>query len=65
MKEVQRSKHEVHHHKGQRMSSTESDYSIADGDVAHVADRYDNIFVGTIRNKKTFAISDGLALYGG
>ena len=50
---------------GLAVYSAETDYSVADSDVAHVAHRYDEIFVGTMRDEKTFAVTDGLTLYGG
>ena len=45
--------------------SAEADNAIADGNMAHVAHMYDEIFVSTMRDQKAFAIADGLTLYGG
>src|SRR5574344_853355 len=39
--------------------------AVANGDVAHIAHRNDEEFVGTMRNQKTLAIADVLTLYRG
>ena len=38
----------------------ESHHTVADGDMAHLADRDDEVFITTMGNEETLAIADGL-----
>ena len=49
---------------GIAVEGAQANYTVADGDVAHVAHRNNQVFVGTMGNQKAFAIADGLTLYG-
>lgn len=49
---------------GLAVEGEQANYAVADGDVAHVAHRNNQVFVGTMGNQKAFAIADSLTLYG-
>ena len=50
---------------GLGVEGAQADNAVADGDVAHVAHRNNQVFDGTMGNQKAFAIADGLILHRG
>ena len=49
---------------GLALQGAEAHHPIADGEMAHVADGNNQIFVGTMRDEETLSVSDGLTLHG-